>query len=70
MRRIEVDGFDKRRIRSQIGQCVAAAGGDRHHPLSGRQLHGRHVDFWIFPDLGINQPGESMREQAFGQPGA
>ncbi len=63
MRLVEVDGIDLGRLRGEIGQRVAAAGGDRDDGRAERQLQRGKIGFRILPDLGVDQAAEPECEQ-------
>ena len=63
VRLVEVDRVDLRRPRREIGQRVAAAGGDGDDGRADRQAKCREIGFRVFPDLGVDQAAEPEREQ-------
>ena len=65
---VEVDHVDARRPAAEIGEHVAAAGADGHDAVALFQRHRLHVDFRVFPDLRIDEPGKQQREQALREP--
>ena len=67
MGRIEVERGDAPGIRRQIRHHIATPRRDRDDMLAGFDRHRFHVHFRVFPDLGIDQPGEEKREEPFGQ---
>ena len=68
MGRVEIDRVDQRRRAREIGKHVAAAGCDRHHAVAGPQVHRRHVDLGVLPDLGVDEAGKKQREEPLGDP--
>src|SRR5690606_14909439 len=65
---IEVHHIDARWRPRQIGKHIAAAGADRHHPVTLTKLHSVHVDLRVFPYLRIDQTREEKGEQPLGKP--
>ncbi len=59
MRPVQVDRKDFGRVGGQVGEHVAAAGGDRRDPFAGLQLQGLQIDLWVFPYLRIDETLES-----------
>lgn len=63
---VEIDHIDAGGLAGKIGQHVAAAGTDGDDAVTGRQRHGLHVHFRVFPDLRINEAGKEKPEQPLG----
>ena len=64
MRAVQVDGEDLGRIGGEVGEHVAAAGGDRDDPRARLQLQRLQIDVGVFPDLRIDKALEGEGEDA------
>ena len=60
---VEIDGVDLPRLRDEVGQRVAAAGGDGDQCGIVRQIERFEVGLGIFPDLVVDEPLEPDREE-------
>jgi hypothetical protein len=61
---VEVDGDDLLRVGNEVGEDVAAAGGDRDEARLRPEAKRLHVDHRIFPDLRVDEALEDQREQS------
>ena len=68
MRGVEVDRGDLRGVGGQIGEHVAAAARDGGDVAVRRDRQRLHVDYRVFPDLGIDEAPEGEGEGALQQP--
>ena len=63
MRLVEINRGHAFGIGGEVGQRVAAAAGDAHHPAIGLNVEPFHVDHRVFPDLGIDEAFEGERKR-------
>ncbi|MOA44411.1 hypothetical protein D3C78_1666880 [compost metagenome] len=64
---VEVHRVHFLRRAGEVGQRIAAAGGDGQQPRTGLQLQRVDVDQRVFPDLRVDQLAEPAREQPVAQ---
>jgi len=61
---VEIDRGDAGRIGREVGEDVAAAGGNGDHLMPRTDVERGHVDDRVLPDLRIDEALERQREQA------
>ena len=64
MRPVEIDRRDLVWAGGEIGQDIAPAGRNGDNVMMRLDLHRRHIDHRILPDLRIDQTAEGEREEA------
>ncbi len=70
MSAVEVDRGDARRVGGQVGEDIAAAGGDGDHLVTRPDVERLHVDDRVFPDLRVDKLREGEGEHALEHAGA